>query len=766
MDAKVKINLLGVLKYTAFFGLFCLFNLAFVNNAILPFSFGFLFALVWCNQKIEYLAAIYLISAFLSGASMENLLITCCTLLAVTIFYFMHTRLRLSSKKWPLAAYAFLSQFAYLYFNLASGAGAANALVTVAIGILFMYACINILQGIFVRGFSFKFTIDEYICGGILLLAISIGLFGVQILDVKLIKPFAIFVILLTTYISGGAVPVLFASIIGLAGVFYNFDSSYIAIFSVWALVSSAFKSNNKYFSILAIIFIDVIMGYYLNMYSSYSIINVMEVVLGSLIFVGLVSNNIISLFAAYFSDGRNKLAIKSVVNRSRQGLCKRMNEMSLVFSEMDRVFRSMVRGVLPLQEAKTMLSQEVIDKVCGDCPNRHRCLRNAGEETVGVIEDITDVGFKKGKITILDIPPFLTSRCNRVNNIISAVNQLLVGYKQYANMVNNTDSSKILIAEQLLGVSKIMQKLSDETKRNVTFNYQKEDKLMEDLNYSGIRAREVVLYEQNTEAISITLVVKSENLDVKKMEKICSKACGGKMMINTLENAAYAGWSIVELKTAPKYDVVFGSAGACKNGGNISGDTYSFLKVGDDKFMLAICDGMGSGTGAEKASNLAISLVENFYKAGFENEIILSSVNRLLSLGNEEMFTALDVAIVDLRSSVCDFIKMGAPEGFIKNAEQVEIVNAGALPLGILEEMRPVITKKTINNSDMVILSSDGVQDSFGSLDDFERFLSSLSGVNPQTMAENILEKAIERSGGELSDDCTVMVARVFNRI
>ena len=37
-------------------------------------------------------------------------------------------------------------------------------------------------------------------------------------------------------------------------------------------------------------------------------------------------------------------------------------------------------------------------------------------------------------------------------------------------------------------------------------------------------------------------------------------------------------------------------------------------------KFLFAINDGMGSGEQAENASELSISLVENFYKAGFEH--------------------------------------------------------------------------------------------------------------------------------------------------
>ena len=39
--------------------------------------------------------------------------------------------------------------------------------------------------------------------------------------------------------------------------------------------------------------------------------------------------------------------------------------------------------------------------------------------------------------------------------------------------------------------------------------------------------------------------------------------------------------------------------------------------------------------------------------------EIILSSVNKLLSLYKEEIFSALDICIIDQKDGIADFIKM-----------------------------------------------------------------------------------------------------------
>lgn len=60
-------------------------------------------------------------------------------------------------------------------------------------------------------------------------------------------------------------------------------------------------------------------------------------------------------------------------------------------------------------------------------------------------------------------------------------------------------------------------------------------------------------------------------------------------------------------------------------------------MKTDNGKCIVALCDGMGSGSNAEKMSETAIGLVENFYRAGFDSDTILSCVNHLLvGCGNE----------------------------------------------------------------------------------------------------------------------------------
>lgn len=173
----------------------------------------------------------------------------------------------------------------------------------------------------------------------------------------------------------------------------------------------------------------------------------------------------------------------------------------------------------------------------------------------------------------------------------------------------------------------------------------------------------------------------------------------------------------------------------------------------------------MGSGEKAERTSSLAIGLVENFYKAGFNNEIILSSINKLLSLNRDEIFSALDVCVVDLRAGMADFIKLGAPQSYLKHKSEIEEISGGALPLGIVQDVTPMIVKKALKSGDFVYLFTDGISDSFPSEHALADFVNNQTSLNPQTLAEGLINHALTLAGGA-KDDMTVIVAKVFATI
>lgn len=762
---KTKVNFVIVAKYIALFVMFYICSIASIKGNIYPFAFGLYFSLLWCEQNLLILSIIYLITNYLTFMSLTMLLpAVICVAFAVIVFL-LHKRFNKPISWWLLGIYATISQVPNFYFVSGSAELAVTNLISIFVGLLFMFACLKIFKYIFLRGVALKLTIDEIVCLGLICFVASLGLTNINLLGIKFISIFSVFLILLTTYIYPSGAGIITGIIFGLGYAINSGDFNLVALYGIFGVVAVAFKNKIKYFSVLAVLLCEIVFGLYFNIYGDYSILNVVSVVIGEIGFL-LINDNILKLFQIMLGGLSEQTAVRNVVNRSRDGLCKRMYEISQVFFEMNTVFRGLIKGVLPAEDAKFMLVQEIQSNVCKDCPERHKCWRVLNAETNEVFSDLVSTGLERGKVLILDIPPFLNSRCNRTTTILNAINQLLVSYKQYTTMVTNMDSSRVLVAEQLEGVSKLLRVLADETKQNVTFDISKENAIIEELNYKNIVCSEALLYEQNKGQVSLTLVVRKKDMLKDKIEKVASKICGGKMIITEVTNSHIEGFCVVELKTAPKYDVIFGCSGCAKQDNSVSGDTYSFLKISSDKILLAICDGMGNGENAKKTSDTAINLLENFYKAGFENEIILSSVNKLLSLNADERFSAIDLCVVDLNDATADFVKLGSPEGLIKRQENVEVLTCNALPLGILDEIKPTIIKRLLNYEDMVILCSDGVIDSFTNIEELAIFINGIETKNPQVLSDAILNKTLQNYNNEPKDDCTVICARVFARV
>ncbi len=633
--------------------------------------------------------------------------------------------------------------------------------VSVLVGVVFLYCCL-VLINLKNKNAKLKLSIDELMCVLSLVCVLSMGVASLNIFKIETFKIVGVFLILSLSYVCNTSVLLTIVSMFGLGVSMHFLNSSYIAVFVIMALCAVGFKSSYKIIACLALILCEVVFGLYFVSYNSFTVYSLISVVCGELIFL-FIPSKLLSSFNARFSGSNEGVVVRGIVNRSRENLCKRMREISNVFLEMDIVYKQMVKGVLSEPDAKKMILDELCNKCCKDCANKGKCFRINGEKSKEVFNDVVNIAFEKSKINLLDVPQYLTTNCVKTNAVILTLNNLIKSYKHYLVMQNNLDASKILIADQLRGVSGLINALADEVNLNIVYDLSNETRIKEELNYKNICCLDALVYNEKANVNNVSIIIAEKQPDKAKIEKIVSKVLGCRMAVCDVNDGGVAGtWEIV-LKNKANFDVVFGCASQTKTGKVLSGDTHSIVKIDDGKYIVALCDGMGSGEEAHKISDLTITLIENFYKAGFENDIILNSVNKLLSLNNSETFSALDVCVVDLRKCLIDFIKLGSPCGFVKHGAQTEIIESSGLPIGVLEEMKPHITKKVFSGSDMVVLVSDGVSDAFINPENLKTFINNLSTINPQTLADEVLNEAVNLVGGNCADDFTVLAVRMF---
>lgn len=765
IQTKKQIVIINILKYALFFAIMCIFSIAGIKSQIYPFLPAFYIALCWCDQDIYVVSLFYIIAGLLNPFTFLNLFQLLCSAFIVVICFLIHKKANKKIPLWLVGLYFVLSQILRSYFSFSSVNDIVPIVVTMFLGLLFLYACINIFRVLLVKKIGLKLTIDEKICLASFFAIIGTGLSSIDIFGFSLANVFAVFVILICTYVFDKSIPIIFAVSFGLGIALKSGEVTNLATYVCMALASITFRTNGKYFSVLSILLIDVVVGLYLNGYPNYSYKILISTILGEILFL-CVSNSKIEMLKTYFYQKSSENALKNMVNRSRDNLCKKMYSLSEIFAEMDRSFKSTVKGTLPASEAKQMLKDDVYQKICANCPQKHHCHRVIQNQTEEIFNGILSAGISRGKVTMLDIPPLFSTRCNQTGIILNYINQLLANYKQYTYFSSSVDMSRALVADEFGGVSKLLQKLANDTKELVEFNQDLEQKITDDLAYINIMATEVFAYQSNGE-ILCTITLRTIDIENEKLISVLNKNFGTKMQIVSIQPSNHQNFVVVTFGVSPKYDCIFGSSGTNKFGFTTSGDSYTFIKLDNNKIMLSICDGMGSGEDAQKTSDTTISLIENFYRANFDEQTVLSSVNRLLSMQMTDNYTAVDVATIDLSNATCDIIKVGSPACFIKSGEETEkISGTGSLPVGILETIEPSVNKRMLNPNDIVILMSDGVVDAFDNDEKLKVYINNITSQNPQEICDQILQKALLLDDGQAKDDMTVLATRIFVNI
>ena len=165
--------------------------------------------------------------------------------------------------------------------------------------------------------------------------------------------------------------------------------------------------------------------------------------------------------------------------------------------------------------------------------------------------------------------------------------------------------------------------------------------------------------------------------------------------------------------------------------------------------------------------SKETVKLLQKILQSGIDEEIAIKSINSILSLRTtEEMFTTLDLAMVDLRDANAKFLKIGSTPSFVKRANNILKIEASNLPMGIIEDVEVDVVGEQLKTGDILIMMSDGIFEGAQHVENHElwmkRKIKELQTEDPQEIADIIMEEVIRSCDGYINDDMTIVVAKV----
>lgn len=722
-------------------------------TAVSPFGPAFI-AACYVRSRYEVLAAT-------AGVCMGALLVPGDTLYILTVALLTCGALMAVGKslRW-VAVMATASAYAVgaMVFKTENLQMLMTAVLECLIALVMIYVIGTLLQ-IFQGGRKrTMFSTEETICLALGALAL-ICLFGP--LNVKGVYVADVIAMLLVMFVAYSGGPALGAGVGLTAGVALCLgvlaDASMVAMLGVAGLVAGTLRRLKKPGTAMGFMLTVLMMAIALAEMPVWHLL-LIEAAAATLVFCVMPKKVYEAVGRFIDAKTRREFENNMHAHRFKELTVGRLKEVSQVFLQTGDMFARDAEEKLAGGDISSVLSL-VAESTCKDCVFKKSCWDKDFLSTYGVLNRLLATYEKTGHIDESCMDPAFIKKCYNVKGILTAAENVFSAYLLSLKWRRKIEESRVITGRQLKGVAKVVADIGKEMDTGFKFLEHMEERIAAALDAENIRAREVCA-ENVGGQVAVGLKVKNCGGDSDcshSIEHALSGVCGVRMQRTAQSACGGSAYCTLRFEQARKFGVETGTAARAKE--KVSGDSQVFAALKDGRYLLMICDGMGSGENARRESVAAVSLIENFYQAGFDDAIIFDTINRLLILkSDEDMFTTVDLCLLNLKTGDATFTKIGAEPSYILSHDGVSAVRPGSLPIGILDEVRPVSIQRTLEVGDLIVMMSDGVSESVG--DSAAQWFADIPQHDAQEAADAIMQKAYGCSAPR--DDMTVIVGRI----
>ncbi|HLR23683.1 MAG TPA: stage II sporulation protein E, partial [Pseudogracilibacillus sp.] len=617
---------------------------------------------------------------------------------------------------------------------------------------------------------------EEIVCMIILIASILTGTIGWDIYGASVEQIFSRYFVMLLAFVGGAAigstVGVVAGLILSLANVVNLYQMSLLA-FS--GLLGGLLKEGNKIGVGIGLLVGTFLIGIYNDAATIIPSLFESSIAIGMFL---LTPSSLIKKLARFIPGTEEYTKEQEqYLQKVRNVTAKRVEQFSNVFEALSKSF--ITSDVLPSEKANAeretdyFLSQ-ITEKTCQTCFMKERCWQQQFDKTYSIMgtlkEELTD-GYEPSRKTM----HMFENHCVKSKKVIDAMKEEVSYFQANQKLKQQVVESKRLVADQLQGVSEVMEDFANEILKEREHHEKLEIKIINALNQMGIELDKLEIYRLEKGNIDIELTASFDNYHgegEKIIAPILSEILDEVIVVKQAEVSPFpSGYSFLSFGSARQYVVETGVANAAKGGGLISGDSYVTMELGVGKYAMAISDGMGNGERAQEESRETLRLLQQILETGIPERVAIKTINSILSLRTtDEMFATLDLAMIDLHNVNVRFLKIGSSPSFIKRSDDMFTVEASNLPMGIIQEFDVDIVSEQLKSDDLLIMMSDGILEGPAHVPNAESWikqkLRQMKTDNPQEVADLLLEEVIRVRSGVIADDMTVVVAKVKKNI
>lgn len=612
---------------------------------------------------------------------------------------------------------------------------------------------------------------EEIISLIILIASVLTGFIGWELYGSSLAHIFSRLIVIGLAFIGGPAigatVGVVTGLILSLGQIAYLYELSLLAFAG---LLGGLFADGKKIGVAIGLMIATILVGTYSEVGTIY--LQVIESFFAILFFY-MIPNDLLQRLSKYI-PGTSEYTYeeKKHVQKMRDVTKRQVEQYSHMFETLSKSFLESTK----FQDEKSKPSDTdyllsfVTEKTCQQCFMKKRCWEKQFDETYQLMEEMKEDLLYEENVQATNWKRF-ENYCVKSNNVLETMKNEVSLLSMNAQLKQQVVESKKIVADQLQGISTIMDKFAKEMVEERQRHEEKELEIIRAIKQMDIELEQVDVYQVDKGNIDIEMAVifgQYHGEGEKIIAPVLSHILQETVVLDKVEMSPFPnGVCHLTFRSAKQYTIETGVATAAKGGGFISGDCYMLTEVGSGKFALAISDGMGNGLRAREESSETLRLLEQLLQTGISEQVAIESINSILALRTtDEIFATLDLAIVNLQNAMLRFLKIGSVPSFIKRGDDVFQIEASNLPMGIVKQVEIEMITEQLKQGDLLIMMSDGIFDGPKHIKNSEiwlkRKIAQLTTNDPQAIADLLLEEVVREQGGEITDDMTVVVSKI----
>ncbi|MFE6079229.1 stage II sporulation protein E [Paenibacillus sp. NPDC057886] len=458
---------------------------------------------------------------------------------------------------------------------------------------------------------------------------------------------------------------------------------------------------------------------------------------------------------------------------RIRDVTAERVTRFSQVFRQLSRSFDQMSGAGEPVKNEGGMehFMNAVAEGTCSGCFKKAQCWDAKFIQTYKYMTDVMSSIEANPELSGKQIPVEWNRVCAKPEEVLEVMRAQYGLHQHNMQWKRQIIDSRQLVAEQLSGVSQVMEDLAKEIQRESEEMVQQEEQIRDALESLGLSIHSIEII--NLEAGNVEIeIVHAYTRGFDECRKMIAPLISDVLdehiaVLNETTLDPRQGLATVTFGSAKTFEITTGVAAAAKGGDVMSGDSFSTVELGNGTFAVALSDGMGNGERARMESSAALNILEQLLQSGMDEKLAIKSVNSVLMLRSpEEMYATVDMALIDEYTAETTFMKIGSTPSFIKRGQEVIQVSASNLPIGIIKDIEVDLVTVQLQPGDVLIMMTDGIYDAPGYAVNKElwmkRLIQEIDSDDPQEVADCLLESVIRYQQHEIYDDMTVIVGKI----